>query len=221
MLSIGSKPLADRKFMETALDGVRRVRESIKAAQRWKRIIFSDVPCLFGNAMPKSGSHLVLQILQGLAQVAPFSYVAPKPIRMITPEGRNRSTEEITADLNRLSSSAIEWGYLRAEAPYLQFFEQHQDVLSFFAYRDSCDRLISSIFYAVDIHQEHAQHDFYASLPMAERITAAIQGRDESSFRKGKAGGWREHFMENHKRLFKQVAGKLLITLGYEGDHDW
>ena len=246
--------------------------------------------------MPKSGSHLVLQILQGLADAAPFRYVAHDPIRMITPEGRNRTTEEIMADLQHLRNGALEWGYLRAEPVYRQFFESHPEVFSFFVVRDPRDRLISSIFYAVDIHKAHAQHDFYASLPMAERISAAIQGRDEPgllhlpnvreqyerylgwldcpqvlclrfedliqtpkaslstildliesrgftlptscqqaltlvqqaiqpkkspTFRKGKAGGWREHFTEDNKRLFKQVAGDLLITLGYEEDHDW
>jgi len=288
--------LAERKFMGSALDHLRRLRGSIKAAQKWKRINFSDVPSLFGNAMPKSGSHLVLQILQGLAGVAPFRYVAPKPIRMITPAGRNRTTDEILSDLQRLKSGTIDWGYLRSEPAYLQFFAEHPQVLSFFVYRDPRDRLISSIFYAVDIHKAHAQHDFYASLPMAERITAAIQGRDEPgllhlpnvreqyqryldwltcplvlclrfedliqqpdrslsaildfiesrgfhiptprqkalavikeaiqpkkspTFRKGKAGGWREHFTEEHKRLFKAVAGEVLIQLGYERDNDW
>jgi hypothetical protein len=41
------------------------------------------------------------------------------------------------------------------------------------------------------------------------------------TFRSGKAGGWREAFSPENKRLFKEVAGEMLLTLGYERDLDW
>jgi len=41
------------------------------------------------------------------------------------------------------------------------------------------------------------------------------------TFRKGRAGGWREEFSEEHKRAMKEVAGGLLIDLGYESGTDW
>ncbi|HEY9121929.1 MAG TPA: hypothetical protein VIM80_02945, partial [Brevefilum sp.] len=66
---------------EPILDKLRITRKSLQSAQRWNRTKFKDVPALFGNAMPKSGSHLVLQILQGVAQIAPFRYVDHKPLR--------------------------------------------------------------------------------------------------------------------------------------------
>jgi hypothetical protein len=34
-------------------------------------------------------------------------------------------------------------------------------------------------------------------------------------------GGWREFFTEEHKQLFKDVAGDLLVRLGYEKDNNW
>jgi hypothetical protein len=45
--------------------------------------------------------------------------------------------------------------------------------------------------------------------------------RKSGTFRKGKAGGWREHFTPPHKALFKDLAGDLLIRLGYEEDRAW
>jgi len=42
-----------------------------------------------------------------------------------------------------------------------------------------------------------------------------------SFFRKGIAGDWRNAFTEADRRAFKEVAGDLLIELGYEKDHDW
>ena len=41
------------------------------------------------------------------------------------------------------------------------------------------------------------------------------------TFRSGKVGDWQRHFTEEHKALFKEMAGDLLIRLGYEKDDNW
>jgi sulfotransferase 6B1 len=41
------------------------------------------------------------------------------------------------------------------------------------------------------------------------------------TFRKGQIGGWREEFFPEHKQAVKEVAGSLLIELGYEADFRW
>jgi hypothetical protein len=41
------------------------------------------------------------------------------------------------------------------------------------------------------------------------------------TFRRGQAGGWKEEFNDLHKLVFKAVAGKELIELGYETEFDW
>ncbi|MFC2155562.1 sulfotransferase domain-containing protein [Acidobacteriota bacterium] len=43
----------------------------------------------------------------------------------------------------------------------------------------------------------------------------------KSHFRKGISGDWKNYFMEEHKKAFKDAAGKLLIDLRYEKDMDW
>ncbi len=42
-----------------------------------------------------------------------------------------------------------------------------------------------------------------------------------SHLRRGLCGGWKEYFNEEHKRVFKEYAGELLIDLGYETDYKW
>ena len=42
-----------------------------------------------------------------------------------------------------------------------------------------------------------------------------------STFRSGRTGGWRQHFDDEIKTLFKEEAGSLLIDLGYERVDDW
>lgn len=41
------------------------------------------------------------------------------------------------------------------------------------------------------------------------------------TFRRGNIGGWRNHYSSKHKQIFKDVAGQLLIDLGYEQNFDW
>ena len=40
-------------------------------------------------------------------------------------------------------------------------------------------------------------------------------------FRKGIIGDWKNNFTDDHKKLFKKVAGQLLIQEGYEKDLEW
>lgn len=52
-------------------------------------------------------------------------------------------------------------------------------------------------------------------------LEASINPKKSPTFRSGKTGEWKKHFTEEHKKLFKDVAGDLLIRLGYEKDSDW
>ncbi|MGH2581921.1 MAG: sulfotransferase domain-containing protein, partial [Anaerolineales bacterium] len=52
-------------------------------------------------------------------------------------------------------------------------------------------------------------------------LTDSIHPENSPTFRKGMIGGWREHFNEEHKALFKQLCGELLVDLGYEKTLNW
>ena len=49
----------------------------------------------------------------------------------------------------------------------------------------------------------------------------SINPKKSPTFRSGKTGEWKKYFTDEHKRVFKEVAGDLLIRLGYEDDGDW
>ena len=49
----------------------------------------------------------------------------------------------------------------------------------------------------------------------------AINPSKSPTFRSGKTGEWKKHFSDEHKRIFKDVAGDLLVKLGYEKNNDW
>ena len=52
-------------------------------------------------------------------------------------------------------------------------------------------------------------------------MSAAIAPEKSHTFRSGKKSGWRKEFTPEHRRQFDQLAGDLLIELGYERDHSW
>ncbi len=274
---------------------LRPIGKTAQAVARWKRLTFDEAPPIFGNAKPKSGSHLLLQVLNGFCQIMPYRYVEADPIRTITKEGRRKQKEEVLDELTCIPRGVIGWGYVEATPENVSFLTRPGRV-NYFIYRDPRDMLVSQVFFATDMHEEHGMHDFYKSLPDFDaRLKVAITGIDENglkmvnvkqryegvfawlatpgvlcirfedlieqrdatlnamldevektgykiptsrqqalsvlaeaiqpkkshTFRSGRTGGWRQHFTETHKKLFKEVAGDLLVRLGYEETNDW
>ncbi len=52
-------------------------------------------------------------------------------------------------------------------------------------------------------------------------LEESVDPKSSPTFRSGKTGEWKKYFTDEHKRIFKDVAGDLLIKLGYEEDGDW
>lgn len=282
-------------LMQNLRRALRPAGKTLQAMARWKRLSFDDAPPVFGNSKPKSGSHLLLQILDGFTRIMPYRYVEAEPVRTITKEGRRRTKEEILEELEKLPRGVIGWGYVDATPENASFLTQPGRV-NYFIYRDPRDMLVSQVFFATDMHEGHGMHAYYNSLPdFGERLKVAITGIDKDglkmvsvkqryegvfrwlettgvlclrfedlinhrdatlnsmldevektgykiptpreralsvlveaiqpkksrTFRSGKTGGWREHFTDEHKNLFKEVAGDLLVRLGYERDNNW
>lgn len=57
--------------------------------------------------------------------------------------------------------------------------------------------------------------------PTARAVAARVFSTASPTFRAGRIGSWANHFEQRHKDAFKQIAGSLLIDLGYERDMDW
>jgi len=54
-----------------------------------------------------------------------------------------------------------------------------------------------------------------------EILVEAVQPKKSKTFRAGKTGEWKKYFKPEHKALFKEVSGDLLVRLGYEKNNDW
>ena len=159
--------------------------ESLRAARRlrallaWRRASFAGVPVIFGNAMPKSGSKLLKQILDGMCQIGPFVETGRIPIRTITINGRKRAPREILADMHRLQPGDVTLGYLRASPDNIAALCR-PDWAIYFIIRDPRDMLVSHLYYATEMYTGHGMHDYYNTLPdMGARLKVAIRGIQE------------------------------------------
>ena len=274
----------------------RIVYRTEKLAQRVRFASQSaNLPVLLGISFPKSGTHLLDQILLGFSKVAPFS----KRLHSFYAEyegesGRKRAPGQALVWLDSLQSADIASAHLFARPAAVQRVCS-QKFVPYFIFRDPRDVVVSHVFYVTDIEARHVHHEYYAAMPDFDtRLNVSILGRPgagvefpdvsarfepylgwldqpevlalhfedlihdrpatltrimehllactplsaprqlilnsmESSinpkrsptFRSGKTGEWRKYFTEEHNKIFKEVAGDLLIKLGYEKDKNW
>lgn len=269
---------------------VRRINTSL----RWGPRNLHHTPRVFGNAMPKSGSHLLTQVLHGLTDLGPFVDPGFPPVNR-NETNQPLAEEKVFDGIYRMRPGDIRYGYIHAKEPFISLLTQPEQA-TIFIYRDPRDMLVSHVFYATDLYAGHGMNRYYAQLDSLEaRLNAAIEGvsdpkfylsnvreryksyfgwlaqpdvfclrfedlileqdvalarllgylevrgfdprvphekaiktlkggiepKKSGTFRKGQPGNWREHFTEVNKTRFKEIAGDLLIRLGYEETNDW
>ena len=188
---------------------LRPAGKTTQAILRWKRFSFNDVPPVFGNSKPKSGSHLLLQILNGFTRIMPYRYVHADPIRTITKDGRRRASDEILSDLKRVPSGVIGWGYLEATRENVSFLETNGRV-NYFIYRDPRDMLVSQVFFATDMYEEHGMHAYYKSLlDFSARLKVAINGIDQD-------GLYMVNVKQRYEGVFQWLEQKNVMCIRFE-----
>jgi hypothetical protein len=146
------------------------------AALRWGPAEQKKLPAVLGNAMPKSGSHLIIQVLQGLTQLGPFVNPGFPPVNRS--EINAKLTEQaVLANLQRMRPGDIAYGYVNAREPFVSALTRPGRA-TIFVYRDPRDVIVSHVFYATQMHKGHGMHQYYTQTlgSMEERINAAIQG---------------------------------------------
>ena len=188
---------------------LRPAGKTAQAILRWKRFSFHEAPPIFGNSKPKSGSHLLLQILNGFTRIMPYKYVDAEPIRTIEKDGRRKTGEEIIGELENLQQGVIGWGYLEATKENASFLTEAGRV-NFFIYRDPRDLLVSQVFFATDMREEHGMHEYYNSLPdFGARLKVAITGIDKNGLKMVSV-------KQRYEAVFQWLEQKNVMCLRFE-----
>ncbi len=138
-------------------------------------------PALLGISFPKSGTHLLDQILLGFSKVAPFSTRLHSFYAEYEGEsGRKRAPQQAIAWLDSLRPGDVASAHLFAR-PEAVARACSPKYLPYFIFRDPRDVAVSHVFYVTDMEPNHAHHAYYASLPDFEaRLRTSILGRPEA-----------------------------------------
>jgi hypothetical protein len=146
---------------------------------RYGPLALQKTPAVLGNAMPKSGSHLINQIVQGLTKLGPFVDPGFPPVNR-DEFNEKLSDGEILRNLIRMRPADLAYGYIKARELFISLLTQTGRA-TIFVYRDPRDMIVSHVFYATDLHEGHGMHHYYTKTlgTMEERINAAIQGVEQ------------------------------------------
>ena len=149
------------------------VREVVYQSEKsWQRLRFGSLPepaagwpILLSISFPKSGTHLLDQILLGFSELAPFS----KRLHSFYAEyegdtGRKRSADETRAWLDSLRPLDVASAHLFARPEAVRRMATTA-FLPYFIFRDPRDVAVSHVFYVTDMEPRHVHHAYYQSLP--------------------------------------------------------
>jgi len=141
----------------------------------------TGVPTFFANSFPKSGTHLLIQVLQGLAQIGPaVDSGLPPVVTFDRSTGQPRPINTILRDLQRFRPGDVGYGHLHALPEIVSLLTQ-DEVVPFFIYRDPRDVIVSHVHYVTEMEPKHVHHNFYRYTLQTfdERIQTSILGRSE------------------------------------------
>ena len=140
-----------------------------------------DLPTLLGISFPKSGTHLLDQILLGFANVAPYG----KRLHSFYAEyegesGVKRAPEKALRWLDSLGQRDVASAHLFAR-PEAVARVTSPKFIPYFIFRDPRDVVVSHVFYVTEMESRHVHHAYYQSLPdFNARLKVSILGRPDS-----------------------------------------
>jgi hypothetical protein len=156
----------------------RRSARRLAQAVRSRRVSFAGVPVLFANSFPKSGTHLLTQVLQGFPRLGPaVDSGLPAIVTFEGDTGRPRATGEILADLDRLLPGDIAYGHVHALPEAVEFLCS-PGCCTYFILRDPRDVVVSHVHYVTDMEPNHIHHRYYTESLSSfdERLSTSILG---------------------------------------------
>jgi len=147
-----------RSILYQTEKGIQRVRFGSQSA---------DLPILLGISFPKSGTHLLDQILLGFGNVAPYA----KRVHSFYAEyegesGVKRAPEQALRWLDSLRPCDVASAHLfaRTEVVARVISSPNGDkprFMPYFIFRDPRDVVVSHVFYITEMESHHVHHAYY------------------------------------------------------------
>ena len=173
--------MALKSSLRSMIYQVEKYSQRVRFASQLAPVSGGDWPTLLGISFPKSGTHLLDQILLGFSNVAPFS----KRVHSFYAEyegesGRKRSPEQALTWLDSLGAFDIASAHLFARPDAVRRVCSPKFV-PYFIFRDPRDVVVSHVFYVTDMEARHVHHAYYQALPdFNARLNVSILGRPDT-----------------------------------------
>jgi len=156
-----------------------------QSEKNWQRLRFlsqsAGLPVLLGISFPKSGTHLLDQILLGFSNIVPYA----KRVHSFYAEyegesGVKRAPEQALNWLDALRPRDVASAHLFAR-PDAVARVTSSNFIPYFIFRDPRDVVVSHVFYVTEMESRHVHHDYYQSLPDFDaRLKVSILGRPDA-----------------------------------------
>jgi hypothetical protein len=160
---------------------VRRALRRLAQMARYRRLSLAGVPVLLANSFPKSGTHLLTQVLQGFPAIGPaVDSGLPAIVTYEGDSGRERQAVEILSDLGRLKAGDIAYGHMHALPEVVRRLCQ-PGYAAYFILRDPRDVVVSHVHYVTEMEPNHVHHPYYTQAlhSFEERLAVSILGRPD------------------------------------------
>jgi hypothetical protein len=160
----------------------RRAARRLLQKLRYQKLEWDGLPVLFANSFPKSGTHLLTQILHGFTRLGPaVESGLPAIVTYQGESGRQREAGEICRDLRRLLPGDIAYGHLHATPETVELL-CGPGFATYLMLRDPRDVVVSHVHYVTEMEPNHALHRYYTQElgSFEERLRTSLLGLPEA-----------------------------------------
>jgi sulfotransferase 6B1 len=167
---------------------LRRLARRLRQNLRYDGL--SASPVFFANSFPKSGTHLLTQVMHGFTRLGPaVDSGLPAVVTFDGFTGRQRSPAEIMTDLDRFLPGDIGYGHVHILPETLEWLCR-PEVAAYFILRDPRDVVVSHVHYVAEMAPDHIHHRYYHSVLTSfnARLCASIAGVPQQELAKAAHG---------------------------------
>ena len=174
----------DRRFKDSKNPFLRKgeavaVRSLRDVARLVRPSAFPSLPPVFVNSVPKSGTHLLTQIVEGLDSNDDWgTFLVSTPSRTM----RETAVADVYKEMQKLVPGESARGHLFWHQMLAELIS-NRHIVSYFIYRDPRDVALSEARYLTSMNRYHRMHRVYRDLSPDDALMLSINGWTQSGDR--------------------------------------
>ena len=163
---------------------------------------------VIANSFPKSGTHLLIQILQAIPNIRDLgNFIVSRP--SLTYKERNHI--KIVDSINNTFENELVSAHITYHDDYLKFLKEKKSVV-YFIYRDPRDVVISEAEYLFSMNKFHYLHKYFKRIPdLNNRIKFSMLGDEYIN-----TGRNYKNIKERYLEYYQWIQSEYCYSIKYE-----